>query len=458
MNRLCLRGHWLLLVCLIIALGGCGPRKASKTPIVQPDMPQAGMVEDVRLLPQDLLAYAGKAPNRRLISQEEQAKQDARFNRLYFGPWSATKTTVKASEAFALFGGKNGTSRPRGWAENLLPWTKERWDRLVANADRASFPSRQDKAITVCPTVLREAPTHLPRFGNPATAGQGFPFDLFMYSSLPTGMPLLIIHTSADGAWVYVETALVSGWVPTRDVALVDEPFRKKYQNGPYAVILHDDVSLRNSLGQYLTTAHLGTVLPAEEPTSSGLTLLVPVRNTQGYAQMARVHVSATEAAVKPLPLTAGNVARIGNVLIGQPYGWGGLLENRDCSLTLRDVFTPFGLWLPRNSASQAKAWDFVTFGNADDTMKEQIILNDGIPFATLLWLKGHIGLYLGQYKGQPVMFHNIWGIRTESEGKEGRYILGRTLVTTLRPGVELPDVQDARGLIARMRGMSVLH
>lgn len=458
MNKFCLRGHWLLLACLIIVLAGCGPRKASKIPIAQTSVSQAGMVEDVRLLPQNLLAYAGKTPNRRLISQEEQAKQDARFNRLYFGPWSAVKTTIKASEAFAIFGGKNGTSRPRGWAENLLPWTKERWDQLVTNADRLAFPSRLDKAITVCPTVLREAPTHLPRFGNPTTAGQGFPFDLFMYSSLPIGMPLVIIHTSADGAWVYVETALVSGWVPTRDVALVDETFKRQYQNDHYAVILHDGVSLRNSLGQYLATAHLGTVLPVAEASSSGLTLLVPVRNIQGRAQLVRVQVSATEAAMKPLPLTAGNIARIGNGLIGQPYGWGGLLENRDCSLTLRDVFAPFGLWLPRNSASQAKTWDFVSFGNADDAMKEHIILNEGIPFATLLWLKGHIGLYLGQYKGQPVMFHNIWGIRTESEGKEGRYILGRTVVTTLRPGVELPNVQDARGLIARMRGMSVLH
>ena len=30
------------------------------------------------------------------------------------------------------------------------------------------------------------------------------------------------------------------------------------------------------------------------------------------------------------------------------------MYQERDCSSTLRDLFTPFGLWLPRNSGQQA--------------------------------------------------------------------------------------------------------
>lgn len=155
------------------------------------------------------------------------------------------------------------------------------------------------------PTVLREAPTHKPRFGNPAEAGEGYPFDMFMYSTLPVGMPLLVVHTSADGAWVFVETGLVSGWVPTEDTAVTDAPFRSRYENGTYAVIVRDDVPLVDELGRYVTTGSLGTMLPLSGGSGSSLRLLVPVRDPQGRAVAVPVRVSSSDAVRKPIPLTA---------------------------------------------------------------------------------------------------------------------------------------------------------
>lgn len=234
-----------------------------------------------------------------------------------------------------------------GWAENLLPWTQENWDKLTANAARDAYPSRFDKAITVRPTVLREAPPISPGSGNPAEAGEGYPFDMFMYSTLPVGMPLLVVHTSADGAWVFVETGLVSGWVPTEDTAVTDAPFRSRYENGTYAVIVRDDVPLVDELGRYVTTGSLGTMLPLSGGSGSSLRLLVPVRDPQGRAVAVPVRVSSSDAVRKPIPLTARAAAEIGNRMMGQPYGWGGYLFNRDCSLAMRDLFVPFGVWLP---------------------------------------------------------------------------------------------------------------
>lgn len=59
------------------------------------------------------------------------------------------------------------------------------------------------------------------------------------------------------------------------------------------------------------------------------------------------VRVSSSDAVRKPIPLTARAAAEIGNRMMGQPYGWGGYLFNRDCSLAMRDLFVPFGVWLP---------------------------------------------------------------------------------------------------------------
>ena len=308
------------------------------------------------------------------------------------------------------------------------------------------------------PTVLREAPTHKPRFGNPAEAGEGYPFDMFMYSTLPVGMPLLVVHASADGAWVFVETGLVSGWVPTEDTAVTDAPFRSRYENGTYAVIVRDGVPLVDELGRYVTTGSLGTMLPLSGGSGSSLRLLVPVRDPQGRAVAVPVRVSPSDAVRKPIPLTAKAAAEIGNRMMGQPYGWGGYLFNRDCSLAMRDLFVPFGVWLPRNSSAQAKAWQYISFVKASPAGKEGIIKDEGVPFATLLWLRGHITLYIGTYKGEPVMFHNIWGLRTNDGSGEGRHIIGRAVVTSLQPGAELPNVRRENLILSRLQGMSVLR
>jgi hypothetical protein len=74
----------------------------------------------------------------------------------------------------------------------------------------------------------------------------------------------------------------------------------------------------------------------------------------------------------------------------------------------------------------------------ASPSGKESIIKDEGVPFATLLWLRGHITLYIGEYKGEPVMFHNVWGVRTDDGNGEGRHIIGRAVVTSLQPGAEL--------------------
>ncbi len=450
-----MRYRFCCLLVLFLLLGGCAGRGSPLQTSSQP----VGMIEDLHHFPQDLYAYVVPGTgNRRLVSPEQQDVMNARFDRLYFGPWHATRTTIKPKDAFALFGGQKGDSTPRGWAENLLPWTRKNWDSLVANAARETFPSRLDRGITLQSTVVREAPTMSPRFGNPAKAGQGFPFDMFMYSSLPAGMPVLLVHTSADGAWVYVETALVSGWVPARDVALTDDAFCAAFETGNYAVIIQDEIPLRDETGRFVCMGNIGTLLPLMSMGKTQVTLLAPVQNIQGKAVARSVAAPAEAVARKPLPLTEESLARIGNGMMGQVYGWGGGFGVRDCSLMLRDLFVPFGIWLPRNSAAQAKSWDFQDFSRLSPAEKEQMILERGKPFATLLWLPGHIALYVGEVEGRAAMFHTMWGIRTEEGQKEGRYVVGRAIVSSVAPGRELPHVKDRTGLIARMRGMSILY
>lgn len=419
--------------------------------------------------PQDLSVYAARAGgDRPLLDVADQTAQDRYWNTRFFAPWLQTRTGVTPDDAARVAPYLTKDGRTRGHAENLLPWDAGRFAALAANCDAGSFPALAERAIIVRTTALRELPTLRPSFANPDKAGQGYPFDDFQRSAVWTGTPVFVSHVSLDRAWLYCETGFASGWVPAEHVALTDAIFRALYQNGRYAAVLRDDVPLLSAAARtgaprsYIATVHIGAVLPVAGETPDGLTVLAPLRDADGRAVLGRSILPADSAAMKPLPISAAHMAVIGNRMLGQPYGWGGMYEDRDCSATLRDLFTPFGIWLPRNSAAQARAGRFVDFGNASPTGKEARIREQGVPFMTLLWLKGHIGLYLGEYEGRPVMFHNIWGLRVFTtpcggRGQEGRFLLGRAVVTSLRPGAELPNLTNPDGLVARMRGMSIL-
>ena len=453
---------WWLAACLALALvSGC--TKTVPVPPTSPDEPatpeERWEIKDLKVFPQNLIPYAEAAGgDQRLVSAQTQTAKNQRYDELFFAPWDQTRARLKARNVFEILGGAKRTSKPQGYAENLLRWTPERWNALADNANRRNYPNRSDKGITVMPTPLREAPTHAPRYAHPTDPGQGYPFDLFAFSTLPAGMPLFVSHASKDQLWLYVENALVGGWVPANHVAITDEAFRTQYRNGRYGAILGDDVPLTTAAGVTLTKADVGTILPLA---GQGVAL-VPTRTTNGTARLEHVRLDAQLFAAKPLPLTPAQVARVGNVMLQQPYGWGGLLGNRDCSLMLRDLFAPFGIWLPRNSAAQAKSWSFRPLSGSTSA-KEATILRQAQPFATLIWLKGHIGLYIGDYKGQATLFHSFWGIRTEPEvvagrNVSGRFVIGRTVITSLQPGVDLPQADKNSTLLDRVLGMSVLE
>ncbi|WMW67041.1 NlpC/P60 family N-terminal domain-containing protein [Nitratidesulfovibrio liaohensis] len=415
--------------------------------------------------PQDLSVYAARAGgDAPLLDAATQAAQDQRWNTRFFAPWAQARTGVTLAEVTRTAPYLTKDGRTRGHAENLLPWDASRFAALVANCDAPSFPAMAERGIIVRNTALRELPTLRPSFANPDKAGQGYPFDDLQRSAVWTGTPVFVSHVSLDRAWLYCETGFASGWVPAEHVALADATFRALYQNGRYAAVLRDDVALTSPNQAFIATAHIGAVFPVAVESPGGLTVLVPLRDADGRAVLGQSTLPAGYAAMKPLTISAARMAEIGNRMMGQPYGWGGMYEDRDCSATLRDLFAPFGIWLPRNSASQAKAGRFVDFGKASPDGKEAIIRAQGVPFLTLLWLKGHITLYLGEYDGHPVMFHNIWGLRVFNNsgedgerGQEGRFILGRAVVTSLRPGTELPNLTTPDGLVARMLGMSIL-
>jgi cell wall-associated NlpC family hydrolase len=203
----------------------------------------------------------------------------------------------------------------------------------------------------------------------------------------------------------------------------------------------------------------LGSIFPLKQEQAHGHIALVPGRNEQGKAVLQEAFFSKAQAEAFPLQATPEKIAELASGLMGQSYGWGGLYENRDCSAMLKDLFAPFGIWLPRNSKYQAKRGRVLELEGLSAAEKQSLIMEKGRPLQTLIYMPGHIMLYLGSRQGQPVVLHNMWGLRTQDFwGHEGRKVVGRTVITTLQPGRGLPGLnRDQGNLLQQVKSMNIL-
>lgn len=445
---------------VLAAMAGCAARQAP--PVQEPPAPP---VTEIPSLPEAVPEVLLHVPQRvdqavplsdvPLLGLEEQVVLHEKALERFFAPWSLQKTSIPAREAFW---GTTAFGSRQGYAENLQPYPKERWAGLVALQDMAAYPSMAAAAIVTRNTSVRVLPSNRPFFLNPALPGEGFPFDYFQNSALWLGTPVFLSHASLDRSWLFVETAFTSGWVRREDVALTDETFRSRYRTRVMAAVLKDDTPLAEA-GRYLGQAHIGAIFPLHSRTGQNLVVTVPLRDADGRAQMGLASLGPQQAAAMPLPPTSRAVAGLADAMAGQLYGWGGMFENRDCSSTMRDLFLPFGIWLPRNSSQQARQGEqTVSLEGLQAEEKLAAIRIQGKPFLTLIAMPGHIGLYLGtDSRGEPLLLHNIWGVRTVlPDGGEGRAVIGRLAISTLRPGEYRPDVREG-AFLDRIRGLTVL-
>jgi hypothetical protein len=410
---------------------------------------------DIVSLPQDLREYAEAAGESRVLVPAAVLAASAREQKdRLFRPWDMSSPPRRLASAL----NKNfNLKADNAYGEDLRPFSPEIWRQIENNCDKAGYPSVPSRGITLRHTNLRAMPTALPLYLNPRLPGEGFPFDYFQHSSLPVGTPVFICHSSADRRWLLVESPLAAGWLPAGDVAETDEGFVGIWRSRPLAALLRDNVLLGAS------AESIGALLPLAEDAPPGpghaLRVFLPARGEGGGAVISAVALGPGDAARVPLPLTPAAVAEVGNRMMGQPYGWGGLARRRDCSALTRDLFAPFGIWLPRNSSRQIKVGETLLLDGLGNDEKEAAVLGRATPFLSLIWLPGHIGVYVGRYQGKPVMFHSIWGLRTRDAegGCTGRAVVGKAVVTTLRPGAERADICSPASILDRVRRVAIL-
>ena len=401
--------------------------------------------ESTIITPQnDGLIELSKQANDKFIDQNNATKE---FFSKYFKPWDSSKLSYSKSDA--MWG--ESYRNKKVYLENHTLATKEWFDKHMQNANFEDYNKQPVKAITLKNTNVRILPTISPMFYDPTKPGEGFPFDYNQNSLLKINTPLIVSHLSKDRAWAYVESATVGGWVEIGSIAFVDENFIKEFKTTNYYVAVEEKFPIYEPV--FKEYVKVGTIFPKR-----GKKYIVA--KNDDYQNAIITYIDLDEEKIEPMPLKYDSVNRIKilNQLLNEPYGWGGLLNNRDCSSFTQDFFAPFGKFLERNSKSQTTNGKYLDISNLSLEEKKDFIRKNGVPFSTLVYLKGHIMLYIGLKDNEPLVAHNLWSIRLKDDsGVKSRHIIGKSTITTLEAGKELKDFDEDSNILGRVLGIVIL-
>lgn len=376
----------------------------------------------------------------------DQNKQTQEFFNKYFKPWDLQEVSYSKIEAMWGLSYKF----KKIYLENHTTATSSWFDKQIKNANFDEYNTLKIKAITLKNINVRVLPTNSVMFYNPNEPGEGFPFDYNQNSLLKINTPIIVSHLSKDKAWAYIQSYSVGGWVEINSIAFVDENFISQFKTNNYYVAIKEKFPIYDPI--FREYVKVSTIFPKYADR-----FIIAKADENQNAKITYI-VLNNEVEKMPLAFNTENRIKISKEFLDEPYGWGGLLNNRDCSSFTQDFFRPFGKFLERNSKAQTKNGNYFDISDLSNDEKKEYIRKNGVPFSTLVYLKGHIMLYIGTKDNEPLVMHNMWSVRLKDKwGKKYRHIVGKTTITTLEPGNDLKDFDKDNSILKKIQGIVIL-
>ncbi|WP_086276235.1 bifunctional C40 family peptidase/M15 family metallopeptidase [Campylobacter vicugnae] len=306
------------------------------------------------------------------------------------------------------------------------------------NANFAAFKTILKPAIVLRDTAVRSFPTNERLFLS-NKPGEGYPFDYLQDSNLEAYHPVLISHFSLDGAWAFIQSDSFTGFISSSDLKILSNNQANKLRKSKFAIFIKDKIAIKDKLGTFKFYSRIGGLVPYTKVENGNF--ITP----EGYKISQNI-------ATTSLDLNSQNAKTIINEMLGMNYGWGGIDSLRDCSAFTKDYFASFGIWLPRNSKAQSKIAKSINLKDLNNNEKKAKIIEFGIPYATLLYMRGHIMLYTGVIDDKISVTHASWGLKTKNNA---RAIIGRTAITDIEIGKNRDDISN--DLLSLVESMNIL-
>ena len=268
-------------------------------------------------------------------------------------------------------------------------------------------------------------------------------FDRNQNSALDIATPLAVIHSTENGQWHYAVGPTSSGWIANNAIAFADKEEIDSYLKSKKFVISTSAKSSIYLSGRYYDYLRMGVRLPKIMEIDDKTMVLIPSRGRNGKLILSNAILKTADVQEGYLPYTAQTILTQAFKFLHAPYGWGGMYGEQDCSKFIQEIYATVGIRMPRNSTSQSNVGKAkVELEGLDKTTRAKLLRDTATIGGTIVHLKGHIVLYLGEYKGEPYIIHTVWGESSE------HFALGRTAVTSLNFNNYLSKIDKSTSII----------
>lgn len=255
-----------------------------------------------------------------------------------------------------------------------------------------------------------------------------YDLDRFMESTMYAAEPCAIYCISKDNKWGFCKTYNYSGWVKMENIAIGDKAEVESYCNcETFIVVTGKKVNIGyNPFVEVLRGLQLdmGVKLPIEINWNredlvydmyceGNYVVKYPLRGSDGRLKFTQILIPFGEDVhVGYLKCNRVNILRQIFKFQGERYGWGGEFNGRDCSSLIVDTFRAFGIKFPRNSGNQLNN----SLGNKvildkEASYHERIKVLESLKPGALIFLNGHVVMFIGTYKNSMYIIHDTYGV-----------------------------------------------
>ena len=268
-----------------------------------------------------------------------------------------------------------------------------------------------------------------------------YDLDRFMESAIYTAEPCAIYASSKDGKWCFCKTYNYSGWIKKESIAFGNKEEIEEYCNcKDFIVVTGKKIHLGyNPFIEALRNLEIdmGVKLPIENNWNrdelvydmyieGNYVVKYPLRENSGELKFTHILIPYNEDVHRGyLKCNRNNVLKQIFKFQGERYGWGGEFNSRDCSSLIIDTLRTFGIQFPRNSGNQLKRSIGKTlFVDEDMTYHERMKVLDNLKPGALIFLNGHVAMFIGNYKNSPYIIHDVIGvfINKKDDEKKNKY------------------------------------
>ena len=307
--------------------------------------------------------------------------------------------------------------------------------RTNMNLDAIAATNRVSYALTLQNTSIRRFPSSDRVFASAEDQSE----DLFLQAPLVIGEPVVVLHTSADQTWYYVQLRNCRGWVYWSDLVLLEKSAWVSYIESTDFIVVTDasiTITPPNPTDSRLTL-YMGTVLPiySDAPdsingqsTEGCYVVRVPAKDRFGNLEYSPLLIPmGSGVSYGFLPYTYENVLEEAFKLAGEKLHTRGLSYGWDADRFFTTIYKTFGIYLPFTIADQ-RSMSCIDSDLTQMSGRERNNYFSNLSPGTQLYSASSAFIYLGSVNGVHYILHPA----TSFFVGETRYTANSILITTM--------------------------